>query len=102
MTGNSNLFTMFQSHTSTFIVTLVDWSTSCVLGLGKIYLTPLITLTFVMSLPQFSLNLISLSKITRTLNCSISFFHDYCLIHDLLRSGILVEDASLGVSSSLT
>ena len=32
MTGNSSLFTTFQSHPSTSTVTLVDGSTSCVLG----------------------------------------------------------------------
>ena len=32
MIGNSSLFPTFQSHSSTFIVTLVDESTFCVLG----------------------------------------------------------------------
>ena len=36
-----------------------------------------------MSLPQLSFNLIYVSKLTHTLNCSISFFPDYCLIQDL-------------------
>ena len=44
-----------------------------------------------MSLPQFSFNLISVSKLTRTLNCSISFFHDYCLIQDLLTKWIICK-----------
>ena len=42
-----------------------------------------------MSLPQLSLNLISVSKLTRTLNCSILFFHDYCLIQDLSTKRII-------------
>ena len=89
MTGNSSLFTMFQSHPSSSIVTLADGSTSCVLGSVTIHLTPLITLTFVLSLPQFSFNLIYVSKLTRTLNCSISFFPDYCLILDLSTKRII-------------
>ena len=80
MTGNSSLFTMFQPHPSTSIVTLTDGSTSCVLGSEIIHPTPSITLTFVMGLPQFYFNLIYMNKLTRTLNCSISFFLDYCLI----------------------
>ena len=68
---------------------LVDGSTSCVLRSRTIHLTPLITLTFVMSFPQFSFNLISVSKLTRTLNCSISFFSNYCLIQDLLTKQII-------------
>ena len=35
-----------------------------------------------MSLPQLSFNLIYVSKVTYTLNCSISFFYDHCLIYD--------------------
>ena len=89
MTGNSSLFTTFQSHPSTFTDTLADGLTSCVLRSGTIHLTPLITLTFVMSLPQFSFNLISVSKLTRTLNCNISFFPDYCLIQDLSTKRII-------------
>ena len=49
--GNSSLFTTFLSHPSTSTVTLVDGSTSCVLGSKTIHPTPLITLTFVLSLP---------------------------------------------------
>ena len=83
MTGNSSLFNTFQSHHSTCIVTLANGSTSCVLGSGTIHLTPQITLTPVMSLLEFSFNLIFASKLTCTHNCSISFFPDYYLIQDL-------------------
>ena len=89
MIGNFSLFTTFQSHPFTSTVTLADGSTSCVLGSGTIHLNPLITLTFVMSLPQFSFNLISVSKLTRTRHCGISFFHDHCLIRDLLMKRII-------------
>ena len=89
MTSNSNLFTTFQPHISTFTVTLADGSTSYVLGSRTIHPTPLITLISVMSLPQFSFNLISMSKLTCTHNCSISFFSDYCLIQDILTKRII-------------
>ena len=89
MIGYSSLFTMFQSHPSASIVTLADGSTSCVLGSETLHLTPLITLTSVLSLPRFSFNLIYVSKLTCTLNCSISFFPDYCLIQDLSTKQII-------------
>ena len=89
MTCNSSLFTTFQSHPSTSNITLVDESTSCVLGPWTIHPTPLITLTYVLSLPQFSFNLIYVSKLTHTLNCSISFFLDHCLIQDLSTKQII-------------
>ena len=64
MTRNSSLFTTFQSHPSTSTVTLADGSKSYVLGSGTINPTPLIPLTYVLSLPHFSFNLISVSKLT--------------------------------------
>ena len=79
MTCNSSLFTTFQPHPST----------SGVLRSRTIHHTPLITLTYVMSLPQFSFNLITVSKLSHTLNCSISFFADYYFIHDLLTNRII-------------
>ena len=89
MIGNSDLFTTFQPQPSTSIVTLTDGSTSCVLGSRTIHPTPLITLTSVMSLPQFYFNLLLVNKLTHTHNCSISFFPDYCLIQDLLTKRII-------------
>ena len=77
MTSNSSLFTTFQSHPYTSNVILAQGSTSCVLGSWTIHSTSLLTLTSVLSLPQFSFNLISVSKLTHTLNCSISFFLDH-------------------------
>ena len=89
MTGNFSLFTTFQSHPSSSIVTLADGSKSCVLEWGTINHTPLIPLTYVISLPHFSFNLISVSKVTRTLNCSISFFPGYSLFRDLLTKRVI-------------
>ena len=62
ITGNSSLFTTFQSHPSTSTVTLADGSKSCVLGSDTT--TPLIPVTYVLSLPHCSFNLISMSKLT--------------------------------------
>ena len=93
MTGNSSLFTTFQSHPSTSTVTLADESPSCVLGSGTIHLTPLITL---LSLLEFSFNFISSSKLTRTLNCSIPFFPDYCLIQYLSTKRVIGRGSKSG------
>ena len=46
MTGNSSLFTTFQSHHSTSTVTLANGSTFCVLRSRTIHPTPLTTLTY--------------------------------------------------------
>ena len=79
MTSNSSLFSTFQSHPSTSSVTLADGLQSCVLGSDTIFLTPSLSLSSFLSLPNFSFNLISVSKLTRALKCYISFFPGFCL-----------------------
>ena len=70
MTGNSRLYSTFQSHPSPSTVTLADGSHSTVLGSGSICPTPSLPLSSVLNLPNFSFNLVSVSKLTRALNCS--------------------------------
>ena len=89
MTGNSSLFSTFQSQSSPSIVTLADGSQSCVLDSGTIFPTPSIPLSSVSSLPNFSFNLISVSKLTRALKCCVSFFLDYCIFQDLMTKQII-------------
>ena len=59
------------------------------LGQTQIVPTPSIPLTSVLSLPKFSFNLMSVSKLTRTLKCYISFFPDFCLFQDLMTKQII-------------
>ena len=53
MTGNSSLFSTFQSQPSPSTVTLADRSHSYVLRSGTIVPTPSIPLTSILSLPKF-------------------------------------------------
>ena len=89
MAGNSSPFSTFQSQSSPSTVTLADGSHSCVLGYGTIVPTPSIPLTSVLSLPNFSFNLMSVSKLTRAFKCYISFFPDFCLFQDLMTKQII-------------
>ena len=97
MIGNSSLFSTFQSQLSPSIVTLADGSQSCVLGSGTIVPTPSIPLTSVLSLPNFSFNLMSVSKLTRALKCYILFFPDFCLFQDLMTKQIIGRGRESGV-----
>ena len=63
MTGNSSIFSTFQSQSSPSTVT-ADGSLSCVLESSTIVPTPSIPLTSGLSLPNFSFNLMSVSKLT--------------------------------------
>ena len=96
MIGNSNLFSTFQSQPSTSIITLVDGSQSCVFGLGIIFPTPSLPWSSVLSLPNFSFNLMSASKLTQALKCYISFFHDFCLFQDLMTKWIIGRGSESG------
>ena len=89
MTGNSSLVSTFQSQPSSFTVTMADGSQSCVLESGTIVPTPSIPLTSVSSLPNFSFNLMSVSKLTRAIKGYISFFLDFCLFQDLMTKQII-------------
>ena len=89
MTGNSNLFSTFQSQPSTSTVTFANGSQSCIVGSGTVFPTPSIPLSSVLSLPKFSFNLMSVRKLTRALKCYISFFPDFCLFHDLMMKHII-------------
>lgn len=53
MTSNYNLFSTFQSHASPSNVTLINRSTSYVLGFGAVDVTPLISLSSILSLLTF-------------------------------------------------
>ncbi|KAL6313651.1 hypothetical protein AAG906_010069 [Vitis piasezkii] len=70
-------------------VTIADGSTSNVVGSGTVKPTSSITLSFVLSLPKLAFNLISVSKLTKDLNCCISFFPDHCLFQDLMTKQII-------------
>ena len=89
MTGNSSFFSTFQSQPSPSTVTLTDGSHSYVLGSCTIVPTPYIPLTSVLSLPNFSFNLMSVSKLTRALKYYISFYPDICLFQDLMTKQII-------------
>ena len=89
MPGNSSLFSTFQSHPSTSSVTLADGSQPCVLGSDTIFPTPSLPQSSILNLPHFSFNLISVSKLTRTLKCYISFFPGFCLFQDPMTKQII-------------
>ena len=89
MTSNSSLISTFQSQPSTSTITLPDRSQSCILGSGIVFATPSILLSSVLSLPKFSFDLLSVSKLTRARKCYILFFPDFCLSQDFITKQII-------------
>ncbi|KAJ9685021.1 hypothetical protein PVL29_017164 [Vitis rotundifolia] len=71
--GNKDLFSSITTTSALPTVTLANGSQTVAKGIGLAHPLPSLPLTSVLYTPECSFNLISISKITRTLNCSITF-----------------------------
>ncbi|CAM8996453.1 unnamed protein product [Rhodiola kirilowii] len=87
MTGNPALFASFTPHHSSPPVSLADGTQSPVVG--SVNPTSSLSLTSVLSLPKLSFNLMSVSRLTRSLNCCATFFPDHCVFQDLSTKKII-------------
>ena len=95
MTGNHHLFSSYTPYANPSSITIANGSNSCVIGSGSVHPTPSIHLPSVLNVSDLAFNLLSPSKLTKQLNCSISLFPDYCLIQDLTTKQIIGEGTSL-------
>nr|GEW76489.1 polyprotein, putative [Tanacetum cinerariifolium] len=89
MTGNSHVFNNFDTHASSFHVTIADGSISQVLGSGTVNLSPSTSLSSVLSLLKFSFNLLSVRRIMSNLQCSVKFYPEYHVFKDLKTKKII-------------
>jgi len=89
MTGTPNIYSSFRSHVALSPVTVADGSICNIIGSGTVKPTSSITLSSVLGLPKLAFNLMSVSKLTRDLNCYISFFPDHCLFRDLKTNKVI-------------
>ncbi|GJU96098.1 retrovirus-related pol polyprotein from transposon TNT 1-94 [Tanacetum coccineum] len=89
MTGNSHIFNNFDTHASSSHVTIANGYIAQVLGSDTVKLSPFISLSSVLSLLKFSFNLLSVSRITSNLQCSVKFYHEYCVFKDLKTKKII-------------
>ncbi|XP_028106008.1 uncharacterized protein LOC114305088 [Camellia sinensis] len=65
-------------------VRIADGTVSSISGKGLVQVTPTMHLSSVLHVPKFSVNLLSLSRLTQDLNCCVTFFPDHCLFQDLV------------------
>jgi len=92
MTGDKGILSLFKPYKNLQnlpSVTLADGSTTSVIGSGTISPTSSLSLSSVLCLPNFSFNLLSVSQITKSLNCCVLFFSDLCLFQDLMTGKII-------------
>lgn len=89
MTGQSNLYTSYNLCSGRQKVKIADGTLSSVAGKGRIPISKNLSLDHALHVPKFSCNLLSISKITKDLNCVAKFFPSYCEFQDM-RTGKVI------------
>ena len=82
ISGNNDLFSSITTTSALPIVTLTNGSQTVAKDIGLAHPLPSLPFTSVFYTPECSFNLISISKITRTLNCSITFSDKFVTLQD--------------------
>lgn len=83
MTGSSGILSHIQSSPVSRHVTLADGSTTSISGHCIAQLDHSLSLSSVLLVPKFPFNHLSASKLTKSLNCSVTFYPSYCEIQVL-------------------
>ncbi|RVW57733.1 Retrovirus-related Pol polyprotein from transposon RE1 [Vitis vinifera] len=82
LSGNKDLFSSITTTSTLPTVTLANGSQTVAKGIGLALPLPSLPLTSVLYTPECPFNLISISKLTRTLNCSITFSDKFVTLQD--------------------
>ncbi|XP_075092017.1 uncharacterized protein LOC107793056 [Nicotiana tabacum] len=86
-------------------VHLPNGETTQVTHIGTSTLSDQNTITNVFYIPQFKYNLLSVSKVTKELKCSVAFFPDFCVFQELFSGRVKAigrEDIGLYILSRQT
>ena len=82
LSGNKDLFSSITTTSDLPTVTLANGSQTMAKGFGLAQPFPSLPLHYVLYAPECAFNLISISKITRTLNYSITFSDKFVTLQD--------------------
>ena len=83
MTGDASIFHEYNWCNENYTVQIADGSLSKVEGTGLIKISKDLILNSVLHVPNLDCNLLSISKLTRDLNCVAKFFPNLCVFQDL-------------------
>ncbi|KAK8950885.1 hypothetical protein KSP39_PZI004349 [Platanthera zijinensis] len=83
MTGSASGFTSYTPLSGHDKVIAANGSLSSIAGKGTIVCSPDLSLSSILHGPSFPRNLLSISHLNTSLNCSITFFPDVCVFQDL-------------------
>ena len=75
----STMFTSYAPSPGNHHVKIADASYSVVVGVGIVKINPNISLQAVLHVLNLSCNLLSISKITKDLNCVVNFSPSVCV-----------------------
>lgn len=79
MTGMSTFIHSYQVSYSRDKVHIVDGYYYLVDGHGDMHVTSVLSLSSILHVPNFTLNLLFISHLTKNLNCCVIFFFFHCL-----------------------
>ena len=82
MTHTRSLFSSLDTSSIRPPIIVANDSNSPVFGTEMVHSSTLL-LESVLFVPNFSINLLSISKITNDLNCCVTFFPTHCVFQDL-------------------
>jgi len=82
MTRESSMFSSYSSCAGNLKIKIDDGSLSAVAGKSYVIISPLLTLQDVLHVPNFSCNLLSVSKLIWGKRCQTHFFDTHCLFQD--------------------
>ena len=89
MMGTLGLLSDLEQSSSLPNVTLANGSATTVFGLGTANLSSNLSLSYVLYIPDFPFNLLSISKLTKILNCATIFLSTHCIFQDLKTGKII-------------
>jgi hypothetical protein len=76
---------LVNSNKNTFLppVAMPSGEQASITSIGNLPLNSAVTLKIVLGVPSFKVDLMSLSRVTRDLNCSVTYFPHWCILQDL-------------------
>ncbi|OIT19676.1 hypothetical protein A4A49_58508, partial [Nicotiana attenuata] len=107
MTGSSKCIQNYSPSLNGDNVKITNGSLTPISGTGSVICAPDIKLSSVPHVSEFPINLLSVSAITKALNCKIEFFPDQCIFQDLqtgkmIGSGESSKEEEMILPSSIT
>ena len=82
ISGNNDLFSSLTITSPLPMITLVNGLQPMAKGIGSASPLPSIPLTYVLYVPDSPFNMLSISKLTRDLNCLITFSDNFVALQD--------------------